>query len=72
MNFPGTCKIVLTDAALMEAIQGAINAARREGEDYVYVTEIKREHYSYGDWVATVTTDLGCGEVVSITNEVAA
>jgi hypothetical protein len=57
MNFPGSCKLLLTDAALMAAIEGAINAHRLAGEDYVYVTEISREGYSYGDWKLTITTD---------------
>ena len=57
MNFPGPCKLVLSDSALMAAIEGSLNAQRRDGEDYVYVTEISREGYGYGDWKLTITTD---------------
>lgn len=57
MNYPGTCKLQLSDAAICQALEGAINAARKDGEDYVRVTEIKREGYGYGDFVLTITTD---------------
>ena len=55
MNFPGNCTLHLNEAALCQAIEGAINAARREGEDYVHVTEFAR-HYS-GEYIVTLTTD---------------
>lgn len=56
MNFPGTCKLELTQKALCLAIEGALNAARKEGEDYVRVTEIS-QRYSYGDYQVSITTD---------------
>jgi hypothetical protein len=67
MNFPGTCKLVLSDAALMAAIEGSLNAPR-DGEDYIYVTEVSREGYGYGDWKLTITTDAPTAAVVSTTN----
>ena len=57
MNFPGLCKLTLTEQAICQAIEGTLNAARKDGEDYVRVTEIKREGYGYGDFVVTITTD---------------
>ena len=66
MQFPGLCKLTLTDQALCQAIEGVLNAARRDGEDYVRVTEIKREGYGYGDFVLTITTDVPQADVVSI------
>lgn len=57
MNFPGLCKLQLTEQAICQAIEGTLNAARKDGEDYVRVTEIKREGYGYGDFVVTITTD---------------
>ena len=57
MNFPGLCKLTLTEQAICQAIEGTLNAARKDGEDYVRVTEIKREGYGYGDFVLTITTD---------------
>jgi hypothetical protein len=65
MNFPGTCKLVLSDAALMAAIEGSLNAQRRDGEDYIYVTEVSREGYGYGDWKMTITTDKPATAVVT-------
>jgi len=64
MNFPGTCKLVLSDAALMAAIEGSLNAPR-DGEDYIYVTEVSREGYGYGDWKLTITTDKPATAVVT-------
>ena len=73
MNFPGSNKLTLTDAALMAAVEGTLNASRRDGEDYIHVTEIGREPYGYGDWKLTITTDTARADVVCITtNEVAA
>lgn len=66
MNFPGFCKLTLTDAAICQAIEGTLNAARKDGEDFVRVTEIKREGYGYGDFVLTITTDSPQADVVSI------
>ena len=65
MNFPGTCKLTLTDAALMAAVEGALNAQRLVGEDYIYVTEVGRTAYGYGDWVLTITTDKPATAVVT-------
>ena len=45
MNFPGLCKLQLTEQAICQAIEGTLNAARTDGEDYVRVTEIRREGY---------------------------
>ena len=56
MNFPGLCKLTVTDHAICQAI-GTLNAARKDGEDYVRVVDIKREGYGYGDFVVTITTD---------------
>jgi len=66
MNYPGTCKLQLSDAAICQALEGAINAARKDGEDYVRVTEIKREGYGYGDFVLTITTDMPQADVVTL------
>jgi hypothetical protein len=49
MNFPGACKLQLTDDAIKRAVEDALNAARREGEDYIHVTEFGRVNYGYGD-----------------------
>jgi hypothetical protein len=65
MNFPGTCKLTLTDAALMAAVEGALNAQRLVGEDYIYVTEVSRDGYGYGDWKLTITTDKPATAVVT-------
>lgn len=56
MNFPGENELTLTDEAVQQAIEGALNSARRDGEDYVRVTAISRS-YSYGPWKVTLTTD---------------
>ena len=66
MNFPGSNKLTLTDAALMAAVEGTLNASRRDGEDDIHVTEIGREPYGYGDWKLTITTDAPLSDVVSI------
>ena len=66
MNFPGLCKLTLTEQAICQAIEGALNAQRRDGEDYVRVTEIKREGYGYGDWLVTITTDVPQADVVTL------
>ena len=66
MNFPGFCKLTLTDAAICQAIEGTLNAARKDGEDFVRVVDIKREGYGYGDFVLTITTDSPQADVVSI------
>ena len=71
MNFPGDCKLTLSDAALCQAIEGTLNAARRDGEDYVRVTGISRVGYGYGDYVLSVTTDTPTGSVVEIRAEAA-
>ncbi|MBK6786281.1 MAG: hypothetical protein IPG77_01145 [Betaproteobacteria bacterium] len=76
MNFPGLCKLTLTEQAICQAIEGTLNAARKiegtlnaarkDGEDYVRVTEIKREGYGYGDFVLTITTDVPQADVVTL------
>jgi hypothetical protein len=69
MNFPGACKLQLTDDAIKRAVEDALNAARREGEDYIHVTEFSRVGYGHGDWVATITTDHAPAVVMSINAE---
>ena len=69
MNFPGLCKLTLTDQALCQAIEGTLNAARKDGEDYVRVTEIKREGYGYGDFVLTITTDVPQADMVTLVTD---
>ena len=69
MNFPGFCKLTLTDAAICQAIEGTLNAARNDGEDFVRVTEIKREGYGYGDFVLTITTDVPQADVVTLAGD---
>ena len=72
MNFPGFCKLTLTEAAICQAIEGTLNAARKDGEDFVRVTEIKRDGYGYGDFVLTITTDDAQQAVVfEVTTEAA-
>ena len=66
MNFPGLCKLQLTEQAICQAIEGTLNAARTDGEDYVRVTEIKREGYGQVAFVLTITTDVPQADVVSI------
>ena len=69
MNFPGLCKLTLTDQAICQAIEGTLNAARKDGEDYVRVTEIKREGYGYGDFVLTITTDVQQADLVTLATD---
>ena len=71
MQFPGSNKLLLSDAAIMAAVEGTLNAARLAGEDYVYVTAFSREHYGYGDWAVTLTTDKPTASVVDIRSEAA-
>ena len=52
MNFPGLCKLTLTEQAICQAIEGTLNAARKDGEDYVRVVDINR-------WGQAVTTGAG-------------
>ena len=66
MIFPGINKLTLTDAALRLAIEGTLNAARKDGEDYIHVVEISREGYGYGDYIAHITTDQPAPVVVNI------
>ena len=56
MNFPGSNELTLSDEAIHQAIEGALNSSRKDGEDYIHVTEITRS-YSYGPWKLTLTTD---------------
>lgn len=65
MNFPGTNELKLTDAAMQAAVEGALNASRRDGEDYIRVTSISRT-YSYGDFVVSITTDAAKPEAVEL------
>lgn len=56
VNFPGDNSMTLSSEALCAAVEGALNAARRDGEDYIRVTEIS-QGYSYGPYKLTITTD---------------
>ena len=69
MNFPGLCKLTLTDQAICQAIEGTLNAARKDGEDYVRVTEIKREGYGYGEFVLTITIDVPQADMVTLVTD---
>lgn len=72
MNFPGDNELKLTHDAVCQAIEGALNAQRKDGEDYIRVTNVANS-YSYGPFVVTMTTDAPKADVVSITTgEVAA
>lgn len=55
MQFPGKSKLVLSDEAVKKAIEDAINVARRDGEDYVYVTDI--QHRWADETTVCITTD---------------
>lgn len=70
MNFPGDCELKLSEVAVMQALEGAINGARLEGEDYVRVTSVQRS-YSYGPWTISITTDKLAADFPSL-KEVAA
>ena len=39
MNFPGLCKLTLTEQAICQAIEGTLNAARKDGEDSVRLAD---------------------------------
>ena len=69
MNFPGLCKLQLTEAAVCQAIEGALNAQRRDGEDYIRVTDFARVGYGYGDWLVTITTDVPQADVVTLAGD---
>ncbi len=69
MNFPGLCKLTLTEQAICQAIEGTLNAARKDGEDYVRVVDIKREGYGYGDFVLTITTDVPQADMVTLVTD---
>ena len=66
MNFPGLCKLSLNEQAICQAIEGALNAQRRDGEDYIRVTDFARVGYGYGDWLVTITTDVPQADVVTL------
>lgn len=57
MNFPGDNTLTLSSAALCAAVEGALNAARRDGEDYVRVTEISQQYSYSSEYKLTITTD---------------
>ena len=57
MNFPGTNSLRLTREAAMLALEGSINAQRKEGEDYIRVTDITVPYSGYGSWDVSITTD---------------
>jgi hypothetical protein len=56
MNFPGSNKLALSEAAILRALEDALNATRLQGEDAIRVTEITRP-YGYGQWELSITTD---------------
>ena len=65
MNFPGRNTMTLSNEAMMLAIEGALNAARKDGEDYVRVTGFTRD-YSHQPWSVELTTDLAVGDVTEL------
>jgi hypothetical protein len=56
MNFPGSNKLALSEAAILRALEDALNSTRLPGEDTIRVTEITRP-YGYGQWELSITTD---------------
>ncbi len=56
MNFPGTNELKLSDLAITQAIEFALNGTRLDSEPYIRVTNVARE-YSYGPWRVEITTD---------------
>jgi hypothetical protein len=56
MNLPGNNELSLTDEAIRMAIEDAINASQREGEDFIRVVSL-RHTYTRPSWIATITTD---------------
>jgi hypothetical protein len=56
VNFPGKNELKLSDEAIAQAIEDALNATRLAGEDRIRVTNVARE-YSYGPWRVEITTD---------------
>lgn len=56
MQFPGDNTLKLTREAVSLAIEGALNSARKDGEDYIRVLSVSTG-YSYGPWEVTITTD---------------
>ena len=65
MNFPGDNTLTLSREAVMQAIEGALNSARKDGEDYIRVTGL-RNTYSHGPWEVSITTDATTPEVVEL------
>ena len=65
MNFPGTNELKLSEAALIEAIESALNGTRLNGEDRIRVTAITRP-YGYGEWTINITTDALVAEVTAL------
>ena len=68
MNFPGTNELKLSDDAIAQALEYALNATRLNGEDRIRVTDVARE-YSYGPWRVSITTDaptIPVGEVTEL------
>ena len=57
MNFPGDNTLTLSSEALCAAVEGALNAARRDGEDYVRVTAITQQYSYSSEYNLTITTD---------------
>jgi hypothetical protein len=58
MNFPGNTKLVLSDEALKNALEQALNATRSNGEaDAEWVRIVNVHRPSYGDIELTITTD---------------
>lgn len=71
MNFPGDNTLTLSSEALCSAVEGALNAARRDGEDYVRVTAISQQYSYSSDYKLTITTDKLPAQVPQQLREVA-
>lgn len=67
MNFPGSNELKLSDAAIAQAIEYALNETRLPGEDRIRVTDVARE-YSYGPWRVSITTDAPTIPVAEVTD----
>lgn len=57
MILQGKNKLVLTQEAMCRALEDAINAAIKDGEDYIRVVEISHQ-YNWSDFEITITTDI--------------
>lgn len=55
MQFIGRNKLVLSTDSIKAAIEAALNASRRDGEDYIYVTDMS-DRWA-GEYTVTISTD---------------